>query len=111
MTRAVLLSCPVLACVSCATTGQAPDRSTVDAAIRARTATGIRVGAAPLPPDASIEDGLTHQDAVSIALWNSPSFQATLTDVGIARADLVEAGLLRNSVLSLPRAVGVGIEW
>jgi cobalt-zinc-cadmium efflux system outer membrane protein len=99
-------------CVSCATTGQAPDRSTVDVAIRARTATGIRVdGAAQLPPDASIEDGLAPQEAVSIALWNSPSFQAALTDLGIARANLVEAGLLRNPVFSLPRVGGVGIEW
>ena len=34
-------------------------------------------------------------------MWNSPSFQATLADLGIARADLVEAGLLRNPVFSL----------
>ena len=46
-------------------------------------------------------DGLTAEEAVAIALWNSPSFQATLADLGIARADLVEAGLLRNPVFSL----------
>ena len=68
---------------------------------------GIRVeGTAPLPPDASIDDGLTSQEAVAIALWNSPSFQATLADLGIARADLVEAGLLRNPVFSLLFPVG-----
>ena len=54
-----------------------------------------------MPPDASVDDGLTSQEAVAIALWNSPSFQATLADLGIARADLVEAGLLRNPVFSL----------
>ena len=87
---------------ACATTGQAPDRSTVDAAIRSRGLSGIRVeGTAPLPPDAPIDDGLTSQEAVAIALWNSPSFQATLADLGIARADLVEAGLLRNPIFSL----------
>ena len=58
-------------------------------------------GTAPLPPDASIDDGLTSQEAVAIALWNSPSFQATLADLGIARADLAEAGLLRNPIFSL----------
>src|SRR5512134_1775870 len=85
----------LLACTSCATSGQVPDRATLDAAIRARATSGIRVeGNAPLPPDARIEDGLTAQEAVAIALWNSPSFQATLADLGIARADLVEAGLL-----------------
>jgi cobalt-zinc-cadmium efflux system outer membrane protein len=74
---------------------------------------GIRVeGKEPLPPDASIESGLTSQEAVSIALWNSPSFQATLTDLGIARADLVEAGLLRNPIFSLLFPVGPKqLEW
>ena len=87
---------------ACAATGRAPDRSTVDAAIRSRGLSGIRVeGTAPLPPDTSIDDGLTSQEAVAIALWNSPSFQATLANLGIARADLVEAGLLRNPIFSL----------
>src|SRR5688572_24510516 len=87
---------------ACASTGGAPDRGTVDAAMRSRGFSGIRVeGTAPLPPDTSIDDGLTSQEAVAIALWNSPSFQATLADLGIARADLVKAGLLRNPVFSL----------
>ena len=49
---------------------------------------------------------------MAIALWNSPSFQATLADLGIARADLVEAGLLRNPVFSLLFPVGPKqLEW
>jgi cobalt-zinc-cadmium efflux system outer membrane protein len=54
-----------------------------------------------MPPDVNITDGVTQEEAVAIALWNSPSFQATLADLGVARADLVDAGLLRNPVLSL----------
>jgi cobalt-zinc-cadmium efflux system outer membrane protein len=98
---------------ACATTGQVPDRSTIDAAIRDRALSGIRVeGAEPLPPGISIEDGLTPQEAVAVALWNSPSFQAALTDLGIARADLVEAGLLRNPIFSLLFPVGPKqLEW
>jgi cobalt-zinc-cadmium efflux system outer membrane protein len=88
---------------ACATMHDAPTPATVDAAIRARTAAvGIRIdNEAPLPPDVSLTDGLTQEEAVAVALWNSPSFQATLLDLGIARADLVEAGLLRNPILSL----------
>lgn len=99
--------------VSCATAGHAPDRGTLDTAIRGRVLSGIRVeGTASLPPDASIEDGLTSQEAVAIALWNSPSFQATLADLGLARADLVEAGLLRNPVFSFLFPVGPKqLEW
>ncbi len=65
-----------------------------------------------MPPDVSIEDGLTSEEAVAIALWNSPSFQATLADLGIARADLVEAGLLRNPVFSFLFPFGPKqLEW
>lgn len=103
----------LLACASCATTHRAPDRGSLDVAIRARTASGIRVeGAAPLPPDTSLDDGITAQEAVAIALWNSPSFQVTLADLGMARADIVEAGLLRNPVFSLLFPLGPKqLEW
>jgi cobalt-zinc-cadmium efflux system outer membrane protein len=99
---------------ACATTGQAPDRAAIDSAIRERTNSGIRVeSAAPsMPPDVTLDDGLTSDEAVAIALWNSPSFQATLADLGVARADLVEAGLLRNPVLSLLFPLGPKqLEW
>ena len=49
-----------------------------------------------LPPGASLEDGLTEDEAVSIALWNNAAFQELLVDLGIARGDLIQAGLLPN---------------
>lgn len=87
----------------CASTHGAPTIRDVDSAIRTRSPeTALRLGApSPTPPDVTIADGVTQEEAVAIALWNSPSFQATLTDLGIARADLVDAGLLRSPVLSL----------
>jgi cobalt-zinc-cadmium efflux system outer membrane protein len=89
--------------VGCASTHGAPTIHDVDASIRARAPeAALRMSAtAKTPPDVDLEDGLTQEEAVAIALWNSPSFQATLTDLGIARADLVDAGLFRNPVLSL----------
>jgi cobalt-zinc-cadmium efflux system outer membrane protein len=54
-----------------------------------------------LPPNVNIADGLTQDEAVAIALWNNPDFQVQLANLGFARADLVEAGLLQNPVLSL----------
>jgi cobalt-zinc-cadmium efflux system outer membrane protein len=59
-----------------------------------------------MPPGVTAEDGLTPEEAVSIALWNNPDFRVQLTDLGFARADLLEAGLLRNPVLSLLFPVG-----
>lgn len=46
-----------------------------------------------------MQEELTAQGAVRIALLHNPSLQATLEDLGIARAELVQAGLLRNPVL------------
>lgn len=54
-----------------------------------------------IPPGVTLEDGLTQEEAVAVALWNNPDFRVQLTDLGFARADLLEAGLLRNPVLSL----------
>lgn len=47
-----------------------------------------------------LREELTARGAVRLALLNNPALQATLEDLGIARAELVQAGLLRNPVLS-----------
>jgi len=88
---------------ACATSGQAPGRTDVGDAIRSRTGSELRSEAATtptLPPGVSL-GALTREDAVAVALWNSPSFEVSLTQLGLARADLVEARLLRNPIFSL----------
>lgn len=40
--------------------------------------------------------GLTRAHAVEIALVNNPDLQATYEELGVAQADMVQAGLLRN---------------
>lgn len=62
--------------------------------------------ATTMPPGIRIDDDLTEDEAVAIALWNNPEFQLQITQLGFARADLLEAGLLRNPVLSLLFPVG-----
>jgi cobalt-zinc-cadmium efflux system outer membrane protein len=42
---------------------------------------------------------LTPDDAVQIALLNNRDLQAMYSDLGVAQADLVQAGLLRNPIL------------
>lgn len=46
---------------------------------------------------------LTADTAVQVALLNNHRLQATLEELGIAQADLVEAGLLRNPVFTIER--------
>src|SRR6059058_6248152 len=46
---------------------------------------------------------LTADSAVQIALLNNHTLQATYEELGIAEADLVEAGLLRNPIFTFER--------
>src|SRR5438045_1448774 len=46
----------------------------------------------------SIASELTIDQAVQIALLNNRNLQATYEELGIAQADLVQAGLLQNPV-------------
>jgi cobalt-zinc-cadmium efflux system outer membrane protein len=70
-----------------------------------------RPGAAPstrfaLPDGVKLDDGLSEDEAVAIALWNNATFQADLAQLGLARANLVEAGLLHNPIFGLLFPVG-----
>jgi outer membrane protein TolC len=47
-----------------------------------------------------LSDGLTEDDAVKIALLNNRGLQASFEEIGIARADLVQAGFFTNPDLS-----------
>ena len=91
----------------------------VDARLAARTGVPERrtdAAGTAIPPGVTLADGLTEGEAVATALWNNPAFRAQLTDLGFARVDLLEAGLLRNPVLSLlfplgPKQFEATLRW
>ena len=77
------------------------EKSTVAAKVEERM--GVGFGPSPCPPwqlilpnGACLEDGLEEEEAVLIALWNNAAFQELLLDLGVARGDLITAGLLPN---------------
>ena len=84
----------------CRAAPHAPDRVTVAADLTRRVGHTVPSCAGSsqvtLPPGAAFEDGITEEDAVAIALWNNAAFQELLADLGIARSDLIQAGLLPN---------------
>lgn len=59
-----------------------------------------------IPGSVNLADGLTESEAVQIALWNNAQFNTDLAQLGFARADLTQAGLLSNPVLSLLFPIG-----
>jgi cobalt-zinc-cadmium efflux system outer membrane protein len=55
-----------------------------------------------------LQKKLTADDAVQIALLNNRDLQAIYTDLGVAQADLVQAGLFRNPILDAAVAFHLG---
>jgi cobalt-zinc-cadmium efflux system outer membrane protein len=118
MARALAKASIGLAVLSaaCASSGGLTPEQLAD---RLEQKTGYRVrtaGDPGLPPGVSLDDGLTESEAVAIALWNNPDFQGSLADLGIARADIAQAGLLRNPVLTLllpwgPKQLEATLKW
>jgi cobalt-zinc-cadmium efflux system outer membrane protein len=52
-----------------------------------------------LPNGANLADGLAEDEAVLVALWNNAALAEQLAQVGVARGDLIQAGLLPNPEL------------
>lgn len=48
-----------------------------------------------------LTDGITVQEAVTIALLNNKGFHALFQEIGMSRADVVQSGLLSNPSLSM----------
>jgi cobalt-zinc-cadmium efflux system outer membrane protein len=105
---------------ACASMPAAPDRSAVGRALDERHGTNAVSLAAPaawtVPPGISLERPLSVEDAVTIALWNNQAYHAALASLGIARADLIQAGTIRNPALSLffpwgPKQLEAAVSW
>lgn len=103
-----LLGCVLLCAIAGATAGCASHQVTttddVAAALRTRTETAARVAGVvtpEAPAGVAIDDGVTANEAVALALWNNPTFQANVSQLGFARADLLDAGMLTNPVFAL----------
>ncbi|MBF9238077.1 TolC family protein [Hymenobacter sp. BT683] len=60
----------------------------------------------PAPARPNLQDGLSEEEATALALTRNPAFQADLSALALAQADLQDAGLLANPVLTGVTAYG-----
>ncbi len=95
-----LILLPVSVCAQ-AKTQPADVSKEVEARTGHKINTAAKASGWALPDGVSPDDGLTEDEAVAIALWNNPELQAELTSLGLARADLIQAGQLSNPSLTL----------
>jgi len=92
----------------------APDRARVSGEVQKRTGRPLRpeaparppTGGAAVPPGVVLEPELSEDAAVATALWNNAALEVALSELGLAKADLLEAGLLRNPAFQVLFPVG-----
>jgi cobalt-zinc-cadmium efflux system outer membrane protein len=98
MTRAALLA---IAVSGCASVPKDVGFSEVQNAVGERTGQRVEWRAqSEAAVRTLLQDELTAERAVQIALLNSRRLQAIYEELGIARANLIQAGLLRNPVFN-----------
>ncbi|MCC3160163.1 TolC family protein [Hymenobacter sp. 15J16-1T3B] len=93
----------------CVSTKSSYDRAHVAGRLQRRA--GYELGtarppAAPLPAPLELQTGLSEEAVTRLALTRNPAFQADLATLSLAQADLQDAGLLTNPVLSAVTSYG-----
>ncbi|HEY0160448.1 MAG TPA: TolC family protein [Thermoanaerobaculia bacterium] len=88
---------------SCVSVPRDAGTSDVQQAVTQRGGAAVEWNAQPSTADhervaAMLQDELTADEAVAIAMLNSPRLQVALAELGIARADLIEASTIANPV-------------
>jgi cobalt-zinc-cadmium efflux system outer membrane protein len=104
-----------LMCMGCATAVE-DQRPFVSNAIQERVSIGLPPSSDQedfqLPENVGLDDGLSENEAIAVALWNNAQFHADLAQLGLAKADLQEAGMITNPALSLLFPAGPKqMEW
>ena len=108
MNRGLVLALPAIVCLAtgCVTTSPRTSLRDVDTMVHQRVGAnphvepvsdeGVR-SQAPAPTARPNLDGVIHADrAVAIALVNNANLRARVEELGIAHADMVQAGLINN---------------
>jgi len=87
---------------ACATPQARVDREGVATELRERAGVAATADEKERwPPGVRFEDGLTRDESIAVALWRNPELAASLAELDVARAAIVEAGLLRDPVFTL----------
>jgi cobalt-zinc-cadmium efflux system outer membrane protein len=59
----------------------------------------VKPGMYSLPPSVDTANGISEDEAVSMALYNNAQYQTDLVQISIAHADLIDAGVISNPLL------------
>src|SRR5262245_16313332 len=95
---AITLAALAVLVTGCRTAPGGCDCHAVTSELQARTGRAVEVGDGQpeVPPGATLDFDVGEDEAAALALWNNAAFQELTADLGLARADLVQAGVLPN---------------
>ncbi|HEV7767697.1 MAG TPA: TolC family protein [Thermoanaerobaculia bacterium] len=96
--KRVVMFCSVALFASCASVPRDAGLTDVQQAVTTRTNQSLEWTANDERLRAMLQDELTAEKAVAIAIANNPRLQVTLAELGIARADLIEASTIANPI-------------
>jgi cobalt-zinc-cadmium efflux system outer membrane protein len=113
MKEKLYLAFSILMIAGCAATSNKNDPnlfSHVSEGIKERTDYNLRQTSQSahfeIPEWVTLDDGLSQDEAIALALWNNAQLQADLATLGFARADLLEAKMISNPAFSLLFPIG-----
>lgn len=104
-----LILCALLVATTCGAAKLDQSINEVTAEVQSRTGKRVQWNRAQNNAEAQsyvraqLRRPLTANSAVQIALLNNHQLQATFEEIGLAQADLIEAGLLRNPLFEFER--------
>lgn len=104
--RYLLYGACTLALSACASVPRDAGTDDVQQAVTQRGGPAVEWSTQPAAADDAriagmLRDELTADEAVAVAMVNNPRLQATLTELGIARADLIQASTISNPLFEV----------
>ena len=106
-----LLGLILIGLAGCQGTMPASRRPYVDGELLARTGQTLGPECCPgevlLPECVALEDGVTAEEAVSVALWNNAGFQELLAGLDLSRAQFFNASLFPDPQIQMFFPIGV----
>jgi outer membrane protein, heavy metal efflux system len=108
--RAGVMGLVLVGCLGCHCKLPPSRRPSVDGDLASRTGFTLPPETCPgdqlLPDSISLDDGVTAEEAVSVAMWNNAAFQELLSELGVSRAQLFNAGLFPDPVAQMFFPIG-----
>lgn len=100
----------LVAFTGCNTTQPGSQRNVVTSELTSRVGSGIGPGGGmqcgSIPAGVNVQDGLTDDEVVALALWNNADYHQMLAQLGVSRAQVLDAGLIADPQLVMLLPVG-----